>query len=102
VRFIRRIWWPGDQNEATNIWSLPPSTLERATSLEYHFSGDKALLNNRPLPYIRQGKVPPQQSGTWNHPGNVERRKKDPLLLSLAGGADGKNSGDPRPEQAGN
>jgi hypothetical protein len=102
VRFIRRIWWPGDQNEATNIWSLPPSTLERATSLEYHFSGDEALLNNRPLPYIRQGKVPPQQSGTWNHPGNVERRKKDPLLLSLAGGADGKNSGDPRPEQAGN
>jgi hypothetical protein len=92
VRFIRRIWWPGDQNEATNIWSLPPSTLERATSLEYHFSGDEALLNNRPLPYIRQGKVPPQQSGTWNHPGNIERRKNAPTLLSMAGGASGENS----------
>ena len=102
VRYIRRIWWPGEQNEATSIWSLPPSTLERATSLEYHFSGDQALLHNRPLPYIRQGKSAPQQSGTWNHPGNIERRNNAPLWLSTAGGADGENLDDgPRPEQAG-
>jgi hypothetical protein len=100
VRFIRRIWWPGENNEATSIWSLPPSTLARATSLEYHFSGDQALLDSRPLPYIRQGKVPPQQSGTWNHPGNIERRKNAPTLLSMSGGAGGDNS-DEEPMQPG-
>jgi len=101
VRFIRRIWWPGEQNEATSIWSLPPLTLERATSLQYHYSGDQALLDNRPLPYIRQGKVAPQQSGTWNHPGNIERRKNAPTLLSMVGGAGGENS-DEEPMQPGN
>ena len=100
VRFIRRVWWPGEQNEATSIWSLPPSTLARATSLEYHFSGDQALLESRPLPYIRQGRVPPQQSGTWDHPGNIERRKNAPTLLSMVGGASGENA-DEDPQQPG-
>jgi hypothetical protein len=105
VRFLRRVWWPGDLDDATDIWSLPSATMEQATSLRYHFSGDKALVEGRPLPYynVRQVGTPAHKSGVYNHPNNTARRANGPVLLSMAGSAGGNDDEDqdPIPEQSG-
>jgi hypothetical protein len=101
VRFIRQVWWPGDTSDATSIWGLPSSTKVQATSLEYHFSGDKALVENRPLPCVRQaGDGLAHKSAVYKHANNVAARlANNPILLSMAG-AGGENE-DPVAEQSG-
>jgi hypothetical protein len=82
VRFIRQVWWPGDNDgvPSSDIWGLPVSTKVQASTLEYHYSGDRELVDARPLPYVRQGTTA-VNSSVYSHPNNVLRRANAPTLL---------------------
>ena len=53
VRLLEKVWWLHPETESPTVWALPENTKEGATSLKYHFSGDKALVDSRPLAYMR-------------------------------------------------
>ena len=45
---------------------------------DYHYSGDVAIMEGRPLPYVRYGTVQANQSPVYNHPNNVAHREQNP------------------------
>ena len=82
VRLLEKVWWPHPETESPTVWALPENTKERATSLKYHFSGDKALVAGRPLAYIRYMDQRVEEAPIWMHPNSVERRALEPVRLA--------------------
>ena len=82
VRLLERVWWPHPAETKPTIWALPENTKERATSLKYHFSGDKALVDGRPLAYVRYADQKVEEAPIYNHPNSEERRALEPVRLA--------------------
>jgi len=81
VRLLEKVWWPHPETESPTVWALPENTRELATSLKFHFSGDQALIDDRPLSYMRYVGEKVQDAPIYNHPNNEKRREVEPVNL---------------------
>jgi hypothetical protein len=81
VRLLEKVWWPHPETESPTVWALPENTRELATSLKFHFSGDQALVDDRPLSYMRYADEKVQDAPIYNHPNNEKRREVEPVNL---------------------
>jgi hypothetical protein len=81
VRLVEQIWWPHPVETAT-IWALPETTKERATSLQYHYSGDEGLIDGRSVAYMRYKGVRAEDAPTYQLDVNVQGRLVHPPKAS--------------------
>jgi len=77
VRLVEQVWWPHPVETAT-IWALPETTKERATSLQYHYSGDEGLIDGRSVAYMRYKGVRAEDAPTYQLEVNVQGRLVHP------------------------
>ena len=81
VRLLNTVWWKNDEN---TVWALPETTHAAALSHQFHYSGDQALIDARPLPYVRYMGTKASDAPVYNHANNVARRANLPALLQPA------------------
>lgn len=82
VRLLEQVWWPHPAGTQPTIWALPEATKELATSNQFHYSRDKARLDERPIAYVREAGTKIVDAPNYNHPNNVARRENEPIGLA--------------------